>query len=70
MVFYFVARLNPTFLDAFCGQMKLRSNLTAELIGITVYWSDTNPHEVIQEELTFPGLFGKAFGVAASWVLF
>jgi hypothetical protein len=35
----------------------------------SVYWSDSNPHGVIQEELNVPGLFGQAFGVAASWVL-
>jgi hypothetical protein len=36
-----------------------------------VYWSDCNPLEVIQEELSVPGLtVGKAFGVAALWVLF
>jgi hypothetical protein len=64
-------RLNLTFLDAFCGQMKLRSNSTAELIGITVLtgWSDSNRHEVIEEKLNVPGLFGQAFGVTASWVL-
>jgi hypothetical protein len=35
----------------------------------SVYWSDSNPHEIIQEELYVPGLFGQAFGIAASWVL-
>jgi hypothetical protein len=36
-----------------------------------VYWSDCNAHEVIQEELSVPGLtVGKAFGVAELWVLF
>jgi hypothetical protein len=42
--FWFVVRLNPTFLDIFCGQMKLRSNLTAELIGITVFTEATQTH--------------------------
>jgi hypothetical protein len=36
--------------------MKLRSNLAAELIDISVYWSDSNPHEVIQAELNVPSL--------------
>jgi hypothetical protein len=35
----------------------------------SVYCSDSNTHEVIQEELNVPGLFGQAFGVATSWVL-
>jgi hypothetical protein len=35
----------------------------------SVYLSDSNPHDVIQVELNVPGLFGQAFGEAASWVL-
>jgi hypothetical protein len=35
----------------------------------SVYCSDSNPHEDIQEELNFPGLFGQAFGVADRGVL-
>jgi hypothetical protein len=35
----------------------------------SVYWSDSNRHEVIEEKLNVPGLFGQAFGVTASWVL-
>jgi hypothetical protein len=34
-----------------------------------VYWSDSNPHKVTQEELNVPGVTGQAFRVAASWVL-
>jgi hypothetical protein len=34
----------PDFLDAFCGQIKLLSNLTAELIGITVFTGATPIH--------------------------
>jgi hypothetical protein len=44
MVFWFIVMLKPTFLDAFCEQMKLRSILTAELIGITVYTGSTPIH--------------------------
>jgi hypothetical protein len=35
----------------------------------SVYWSNSNPREVIQEKLNVPGLFGQAFGVVALWVL-
>jgi hypothetical protein len=60
----------PDFLRCILWTDEALFKLNGQInIHNSVYWSDSNPHEVIQEELNVPGLFGQAFGVAASWVL-